>query len=186
MWARLRAGTRIPHAQAEASLDILAQPGSYSSYAKLLRILWGFQVPAVRLLDNAPLPAAVGWADRRRLPALGADLADLGVDRDSLPEAGGLPAVDGPGAAWGALYVTEGATLGGRVLGRLVTQRLGAAPVRFLSGYGTRTRPAWRELGRLADRYVLAEPDAALAERTAVAMFAAFTAWVQAVKAAEN
>jgi heme oxygenase len=108
--------------------------------------------------------------------------ADLGVDTASLPEAGGLPALDEPGAAWGALYVVEGATLGGRVLGRLVTERLGAAPVRFLSGYGTRTRPAWRELGQLADRYVRTEPDALLAERTAVAAFAAFTAWAQAAR----
>ena len=182
LWAQLRASTRSSHAQAEASLGALARPGSLSAYAELLQVLWGFQAPMVRLLDGSPLPEAAAGAARRRLPALAADLADLGVDSASLPEAAGLPALDEPGAAWGALYVTEGAALGGRVLCRLVTERLGAVPVRFLGGHETRTQPTWPELGRLADRYVRTEQDALLARRTAVASFAAFDAWAQAAR----
>jgi heme oxygenase (biliverdin-IX-beta and delta-forming) len=175
LWAQLRESTRAAHARAEASLAPLAQPDSLAGYAELLRVLWGFQAPLERLLGRQELPAAVGWPTRRRLGALAADLTELGVTGASLPEATGLPALDGPGAVWGMLYVTEGATLGGRVLRRRIEARLGPVPARFLDGHGDRTQPMWRELGRLADRY--AADDDQLARQAALQAFAAFTAW---------
>ena len=83
----------------------------------------------------------------------------------------------GPGAVWGALYVTEGATLGGRVLRRHIQARLGPVPARFLDGRGDRTQPMWRDLGRLADLYVNSEHDRQLAQQTATQAFAAFSTW---------
>jgi heme oxygenase (biliverdin-IX-beta and delta-forming) len=154
LWAQLRESTRAAHARAEASLARLAQPDSLARYAELLCVLWGFQAPLERLLGRQELPPAVGWPARQRLGALAADLTELGVTGPSLPEAPGLPALAGPGAVWGTLYVTEGATLGGRVLRRRIETRLGPVPARFLDGHGDRTQPIWRDLGRLADRYV--------------------------------
>lgn len=177
LWAQLRESTRAAHARAEASLAPLAQPDSLARYAELLRVLWGFQAPLERLLGRQELPAAVGWPARQRLGALAADLTELGVTGASLPEATGLPALDGPGAMWGALYVTEGATLGGRVLRRHIEARLGPVPARFLDGHGDRTRPMWRDLGRLADRYAGGTYDSQLARQAALQAFAAFTTW---------
>src|SRR5271169_5060941 len=118
LWTQLRESTRAAHAQAEASLAPLAQPDSLARYAALLCVLWGFQAPVGRLLGQQEVPSAVGWPARRRLVPLAADLADLGVTVTSLREAAGLPALAGPGAMWGTLYVTEAASLGGRVLRR--------------------------------------------------------------------
>jgi heme oxygenase (biliverdin-IX-beta and delta-forming) len=143
----------------------------------LLCVLWGFQAPLERLLGHQELPSAVGWAARQRLGALAADLTDLGVTGTRLPEAAGLPSLASPGAVWGALYVTEGATLGGRVLRRRIEARLGPVPVRFLDGRGDRTQPMWRDLGHLADRYVGDKLDRQLARQTAIQAFAAFSAW---------
>ena len=177
LWMRLREVTRDAHAQAEASLAPLTQPDSLARYAALLCVLWGYQAPLERLLGHQELPSAVGWPGRQRLGALAADLTDLGVTGASLPEAAGLPALAGAGAVWGTLYVAEGATLGGRVLRRHIEARLGPVPVRFLDGHGDRTQPMWRDLGRLADRYVETKQDTQLAQRTAIQAFAAFSRW---------
>ena len=177
LWTQLRKSTRDAHAQAEASLAPLAQPDSLTRYVALLCVLWGFQAPLERLLAHQELPSAVDWPSRRRLGALAADLTDLGVTGASLPEAAGLPALAGPGAVWGALYVSEGATLGGRVLRRQVQARLGPVPARFLDGRGDRTQPMWRDLGRLADLYVSSQQGRQLARQTAIQAFAAFSTW---------
>ena len=177
LWTQLRKSTRDAHTQAEASLAALAQPDSLTRYVALLCVLWGFQAPLERLLAHQDLPSAVDWPGRRRLGALAADLTDLGVTGASLPEAAGLPALAGPGAVWGALYVSEGATLGGRVLRRQVQARLGPVPVRFLDGRGDRTQPMWRDLGRLADLYVTSQQGRQLARQTAIQAFAAFSTW---------
>jgi len=166
LWTQLRESTRDAHAQAEASLAALAQPDRLVRYMALLCVLWGFQAPVERLLGHQGLPSAVDWPARRRLGALAADLADLGVTGTSLPEAAGLPVLAGPDAVWGTLYVTEGSTLGGRVLRRHIEARLGPVPARFLDGRGDRTQPMWRDLGRLADQYVDSKQGRQLARQT--------------------
>ncbi len=139
LWTQLRESTRSAHAQAEASLAPLAQPDSLARYVALLCVLWGFQVPLERLLlAHQELPSAVDWPARQRLGALAVDLTDLGVTVTSLPEAAGWPALAGSGAAWGTLYVTEGARLGGRVLRRRIEARL----VRYRPGSSTGTATA--------------------------------------------
>jgi heme oxygenase (biliverdin-IX-beta and delta-forming) len=135
-----------------------------------------------RLLGHQELPSAVGWSARQRLGALAADLTDLGVSVAPLPEAAGLPTLSSPGAVWGTLYVTEGATLGGRVLRRHIEARLGPVPLRFLDGHGDCTQPMWRDLGRLADQYVTTRRDRQLAQQTAMQVFAAFSTWCTAPK----
>ena len=155
----------------------LARPDSLASYAALLCILWGFQAPLERLLGHQELPSAVGWTARQRLGALAADLTDLGVTGASLPEATGFPTLAAPGAVWGILYVTEGATLGGRVLRRRIEGHLGPVPVRFLDGHGGRTQPMWRDLGQLADQYVNSKQGRHLAQQTAIQAFTAFSTW---------
>ena len=177
LWARLRESTRAAHVQAEASLAPLAQPDSLARYATLLCVLWGFQAPLERWLGHQELPSAAGWSRRQRLGALAADLTDLGVTGASLPEAARLPALAGAGAVWGTLYVAEGATLGGRVLRRRIEARLGPVPVRFLDGHGDRTQPMWRDLGRVADRYVRSNQETQLAQQSAIQAFAAFSTW---------
>lgn len=177
LWTQLRESTQAAHAQAEASLMPLAQPDSLARYATLLCVLWGFQAPLERWLGHQELPSAVGWPARRRLGALAADLTDLRVNCASLPVATGLPAPAGPGAVWGTLYVTEGATLGGRVLRHHIEARLGPVPARFLDGHGDRTQPMWRDLGRLADLYVRSRQGRRLARQAAIGAFAAFSTW---------
>jgi heme oxygenase len=59
-----------------------------------------------------------------------------------------------PEAAWGALYVVEGSALGGQLIARQLSERLGITAERggaFFAGWGERTGSRWREFRELLD-----------------------------------
>ncbi len=90
-----------------------------AGYRDLLARLHGFHATwehaiGAQLLDETFL------APRRRLALLAADLDHLGLAPAAvaaLPQPGAVR-LDGPAAAMGALYVLEGSTLGGQLIGR--------------------------------------------------------------------
>ncbi len=119
---RLRAETAPQHDMVDAAFGAhdLADAPSYASFlAAHARAL-----PAVEavLARHPDLPA---WRERTSL--LAADLIDLGA---AIPPAATFALPDRPGAAWGALYVTEGSRLGGIMLVRGVPDAL---PSRYLA-----------------------------------------------------
>lgn len=120
--ARLRAATAPSHDMVDAAFgghDLTA----VDDYARFL------------LAHARALPAAEHWFAavrdlppwRERTSLLTADLADL---HHAMPSPLAFTLSDQPGAAWGALYVTEGSRLGGIMLARSVGTGL---PARYLS-----------------------------------------------------
>lgn len=119
--ARLRAATASAHDMVDAAFgshDLSAA----TDYARFL-IAHALALPAAerRFVATDGLPP---WRERSSMIA--ADLADLGHAMPA-PLAFSLP--NRPGAAWGALYVTEGSRLGGIMLARSVGADL---PARYL------------------------------------------------------
>ena len=142
--ARLREATAAAHEALERDLDWEARVATLPGYRDLLVRLRGFHAayePAIA----AALADAPFFDPRRRLPALDADLDALdGAAPDALP-APAAPWLDGPGAALGALYVLEGSTLGGAVIGRHVARLHGeGVPLAYYAGRGRATGPLWR------------------------------------------
>src|SRR5579875_1326207 len=150
MLAVLRRATAASHDRLETMLA-LTDPGlTASRYRAVLARLLGFWLgwePAV----GAALGDEGFLAPRRRTGALLRDLEALGFDEAALA---GLPrcappALDGPAAALGSLYVLEGSTLGGRVLvrqfGRSLGLRDGEPGCLYFSGYGAATGRMWAE-----------------------------------------
>ena len=143
---RLRAATASAHAALERDLGWEARVATLGGYRDLLGRLHGFHAawePAI----GAALDDGAFFESRRRLAALGDDLAFLGLTE---PEIGGLPwarpiALAGPAPAMGALYVLEGSTLGGRVIGRHIAAAhgLGGEGLAYYSGPGARTGAMW-------------------------------------------
>ena len=165
--ARLRAATRPAHGRLEGVLGLLDERLDGAAYRAVLERFHGFwhdwEPHVAGLLAD---PAFTG--PRRRAHLLRADLMTLGLPCAAirLLPACPLPELRGAAEALGSLYVMEGSTLGGRVIQRNVTLRLGwdgRAGCRYFAGYGAATGPMWRaflarldqvpaaQAGRIAD-----------------------------------
>jgi heme oxygenase (biliverdin-IX-beta and delta-forming) len=189
--ATLRKHTAPYHDTLERIVDIHHRLGSSSRYSDLLARLYGFYEPFEAELDLAvtrwELP--IDLDARRKAPLIAWDLAALGRPRsvvDGLSRCVGVPRPSSPATALGCLYVTEGATLGGRIIARDVERRLGFGPrdaASFFHGYGAETGPRWRAFCSLiatASCSTIAA-DAILAG--AIETFIAYRRWLEGARA---
>jgi heme oxygenase len=164
----LRRATEDAHKGIDSDMRRANWLNSPSAYAAFLGRTLRFH----RIVEAAVAPVAgriegLGYADRRRSSLLEGDLA-------ALAHAGVFPSleerhsvrvpplvVDGPGAAFGCLYVVEGATLGGMVLARWIKSRLGYdggfGAVSFAAHPGGAMRQ-WRAFGALVEARVASVP----------------------------
>jgi heme oxygenase len=152
--AALRAATRDAHLHAEQALTEsrwLDSPSSYQAF--LLRLLRFHEQVEVEL------PPALPYTARRRSPLIRVDLAALtghaAPAHTPSPRKGGAAAI-------GCLYVVEGSALGGRVLLRQITSRLGYDATRGAScflPYGPHALPRWRAFGSAVDVWAAAYPE---------------------------
>ena len=168
---RLRTETADGHRALEAELDLL-NGLTRERLAFVLRRFAGFHAgwePAVaRLLDEPAL-----WEPRRRLAALHHDLALLALapPEEAWPAP---PWLCDRAAAWGSLYVMEGSTLGGQLIGRAL-RASGVEGLLYFDGRGREAGPLWRELRRRIDESEA--PDRIVAGATAT--FHALRLWMR-------
>ena len=166
---RLKAQTRAEHGAMEAALDLMRDDLLLADYRRLLELYFGFYAPVEARLAGMLASVALGglaFETRRKLPLLRADLAALGGPAaETLAVCNALPPLHTLAQAMGCLYVLEGATLGGMVIGRHVQRTLGLTPdcgARFFHGSGARTAEMWRTF-RAALAEFAADADAAVA-----------------------
>lgn len=153
----LRAATATEHERLEARLDVPGRCATVAGYRGLLESFWGVYAELEPRLEAARAVTGVlpGWSRAEGLVWLAADLDDLGCgphERCDLPRCPDLPALDGPDRVWGALYVVEGASLGGGVIAAELARQDPRLPTRFFTGHGEQRGRRWhrfrRELGR--------------------------------------
>lgn len=185
----LKAETRSHHARAERVVRLMSPGLTLSGYRRHLEALHGLYAPleaslAARLEGRFP---ELRLAERWKLPLLREDLLALGHDDVSLtrlpvhPSPPVLPAVP---EALGALYVLEGATLGGQLLLRHLMRHfegVRAGGFAFFRAYGESVGPMWKSFGEALPRTC---PDPALAPRVvrgAQDTFEVFEAWLREV-----
>ncbi len=162
--AALRAATSVAHRRLEVDLDLMSPALTMARYGSLLAAfasvhatlddeIWA-QICAAGAVDTL---TDLDFATRRKLPNLSVDLACLAV-----PARGRLPySLRSLNAALGALYVCEGATLGGRIIAPHVLQVLGPdTPVSFFTSYGADVPMMWSTCRRAFDE-LLTTPSAA-------------------------
>ncbi len=180
--AELRARTAAPHRRLESALGLPHSIVSTGDYADWLGRFLGLYEPlegALGCFRDWPSfgPAARIQSQSARIRS---DLAAMGVDARAMPRASTnlLPALPTFPHAVGALYVIEGAKLGGRIILRDLDARLGAgiAGARsFFGSQGTAVPPDWNAFRAALDRFGSGRPrvrgDVVLgAERTFEAM----------------
>ncbi|MBL8217122.1 MAG: biliverdin-producing heme oxygenase [Bryobacterales bacterium] len=161
---RLKLETRDLHQAVEARVDVMRPDLTLPDYQRLLAQFLGIYRPLeARLQQVEPLRQLLPDLDARwKTHLIELDLDALGCSTTT-PEAEVSP-IPGLPQAGGALYVMEGATLGGAIIARHVAQHLHLYPhngCAFFNNYGDRRGTMWKTL---ADRLnTLPEPDAAVA-----------------------
>lgn len=145
--AQLKDRTRAQHERAEAALNLLDPGLTPERYRDVLRALYALYAPLCAQIEPwLGTHEALHWTARRdaKLLALTRDLRALDA---TLPTPRALPPMPGEAHAWGALYVLEGATLGGQVLRRHLAGRVGEAALAFFSSYGAQVGSRWKAFG---------------------------------------
>ncbi len=179
--ARLRAATGPAHRALEDTLDWRARVATLLGYRDLLARLHGFHAVWESAI-GAGLADEPFLAPRRRLARLAADLGHLGLAPEAitaLPRPA-VPVLGGPAAATGALYVLEGSTLGGQVIGRHIAGLHGFSGdgLAYYRAHGAAAGPMWATLRGRLETYA-ADPSAEAAlTAAAVTTFAAMRAWL--------
>ncbi|MDQ1154618.1 biliverdin-producing heme oxygenase [Brevundimonas sp. SORGH_AS_0993] len=123
----LKALTRETHDQLDAYITGVASFQTIEAYGRFLTVQHRFHRDIDALYDDAALVAALpGLKDRRRLPAILQDMADLGLapPRVDAPPLFGAGATLNVAHALGWLYVAEGSNMGAALL-RKQAARLG-------------------------------------------------------------
>ena len=158
--ARLKRETAPLHAELDAMVaPMLSERARYRILLAGLRDAYG--IIECELARHAARLARVGYdvAQRAKLFWLDDDLTALSEPEPSATRT--TYTLPNSSAAFGAVYVVEGATLGGQVIARQVIPALGLSSergCRFFSGYGAETGERWRET-RDAIAAHLASPD---------------------------
>lgn len=150
---RLKAETRPAHRRIEQAVGIERRVASLPTYRTLLARFYGFH-----FAWEPEAAAALGdpgfFDPRRKTHLLARDLMALGASEDDLMRLPHLRTPLSPGdraAAWGALYVIEGSTLGGTLIAKQVERELGltaGSGCSYFRSYGPDLGPMWKAFGR--------------------------------------
>jgi heme oxygenase len=183
--ARLKEATRPHHEAVEARIDVFRAGRTLEGYRRVLERFLGYYEPAEAALARVPGWEAVGLDldERRKAPLLRRDLLALGLDDRGiadLPRCRRLPELTGLPEALGAMYVLEGATLGGQYIRKRVESDFGLGPdsgCAFFSSYGDRVGPMWKSFGAAAESFATTPEIEDAVVRSAVATFEAIDRW---------
>ena len=145
----LKHHTREAHERLERSLNLLGEPRRALRFRHVLERFFGFHLVWEECIAAAPSLRDF-HRPRRRLAALRQDLKSLGrsdseiANLPSCPTAADLVRCEAE--ALGSLYVMEGSTLGGKVIGRAIEGAawLPMGGIRYFDPYGPRTGEMWR------------------------------------------
>lgn len=157
----LRLQTRAAHERIECAVDVERRLKSRAGYEALLTYFHGFFAPFEDVLAGACdwRTLGVDYEARRKAGSLQGDLLALGLSDariEALPRCSRLPRPDGPAQALGCLYVLEGSTLGGQIVGRLLREALpeeSRIAGRFFEGYGPENGRMWRAFGAAVESF---------------------------------
>jgi heme oxygenase (biliverdin-IX-beta and delta-forming) len=163
--ARLKESTRDQHEALEGVVDVMNQTFSIADYRELLSKFYRFYSAIEPCLPVAGLKGnGFDIEPRRKTPLLERDLTELGVLADvrALPAWSDVPDTESVPAAFGAIYVMEGATLGGQVISRHLKEQLGLTPENggaFFNSYGREVGPMWKAFGAAVTAFADKHPE---------------------------
>ena len=147
----LRRATADQHRRLDHGLRyVLSDRLSPDRYVKLLAAFFGFYVPLEDFFAHweATSPQ-LGLPIIRRSALLRRDLRAFGGTPEHMAMCAAVPTFSRSGEIAGAIYVVEGACLGGQVIARAVMQQLGVGRgdgAAFFTGDGALTAARWKRV----------------------------------------
>lgn len=186
--AQVKQATQQGHAEVEGLLMTrLAALQSADDYAVILKMFYGYFSPLEMCIRRHLTPAVLDDVEQRRKAGLLlTDLAALGYAGNSLPLCLHLPRIHNTAQAFGALYVLEGSTLGGKVISRMLLNTDVLADrhdaLHFFSGYKEETGNRWKTFLAALNR----QAKAAVIAETAQATFIHLKSWMEQELVHEN
>lgn len=154
---------------------------SINDYAQLLHLFYGFNKPVEEAIQKIIHPAILPDITKRKKAHL--LLEDLQVVTDTYNNTlcSDIPSITTLEQAFGALYVLEGSTLGGKSITQLLLKTsmgLQANQLRFFNAYGKETGPMWLSFLAKLNTFTLESQQAVIIE-TANETFIKFKQWIQ-------
>jgi heme oxygenase len=182
--SRLKNETTECHERLENALDLMRLEWLREDYVALLEGFCGYVAPWEDAAA-ASMPAYLRdfFDGRRKASLLASDLAHLTGDNNranGVTKIEQLPAMDSIGRVFGAMYVMEGSTLGGRFIATVLGLQSGSGNAYF-EGYGLRTGSMWNAFRETASANVPSEQyDEAV--HAAIATFDGLHGWLDPVR----
>ncbi|QNF35344.1 biliverdin-producing heme oxygenase [Adhaeribacter swui] len=184
----LKTQTAAQHQQVEASL--LMQPIANrtltpENYTRILRKFYGFFHPLENAIHHLPgldnyLPDIMA---RRKSGSILQDLRAIhheSITLTTLPLCPDVPQITQISEGFGALYVMEGSTLGGKIISKIVYETLGYTPehgTSFFNGYGSQTGPKWKAFQEALTRFAVTPAQENAVVQTAIQTFKKLENW---------
>lgn len=145
---RLKQATSSYHVQIEQTpllAKIMSPDITMAEYSVLLQKFYGYIHPSEIKIKSTPWVSLL--SDREKSPLLVNDLAALN-HTPTLHFCENLPPLINAEQVLGYLYVMEGATLGGQIITKMISRRLGTTAEKqgtYFYGYGKETKAKWDE-----------------------------------------
>ena len=152
-------------------------------YAQLLATFYGYFAPVEKLIGQFITPEHLpDIIQRRKAAYLLNDLARLDVRSESLSLSTYLPQIENEAQAWGALYVLEGSTLGGRGITKMLLKQcpqLTVDELSFFNGYREATGPMWTSFQKTLNDLGYTSQELSIIVGSANDTFLKFKQWIQ-------
>lgn len=145
---KIKAATQQHHQETEKILvGKLKNMRSLNDYSDILKLFYGYFGGLEQKTDRYNPTTLTDYSERRKTATLANDLQVLGNTLPRKASNSELPTIDNHLQAFGALYVIEGSTLGGKIISKMVQQHLNITDgkgLSFFNGYGEDTGNKWQ------------------------------------------
>lgn len=156
---------------------------SNEDYIKLLQLFYSFFGGLEEKINQYILPFHPGHQPEKRNTSYIAD--DIKILGGTVPEkakGGDLPEIENYLQAFGALYVIEGSTLGGKIIVQLLQRQLNIDHLKgfsFFHGYGEETESKWASFQKTLNELRKNATDTESIVFAANDTFAKFKLWIE-------
>lgn len=181
---QLKKVTRENHQQLEKLLVILLkQVATKEDYVRILRLFYSY-FGALEDEINVYIGAAElpDYHQRRKTQNIANDIKIMGGTVPGKAKGPDLPTIENPLQAFGALYVIEGSTLGGKIIHQMMEKKINirnTEGMSFFKGYGDQTESKWASFKEQLNSQIDNQASSAIIINSANETFLKFKAWIE-------